>query len=71
MEVENSEIEMAIAVVKFINFIFRLIPEFNDTPAELQCFIDAINLGNANVSEYADSAMQVVKSKLKGTARNN
>ncbi len=62
--------EMAITVIEFINFATRTIPEFDGTPADLQRFIDAVNLVNANVGEFVGSAVEVVKSKLKGTARN-
>ncbi len=71
----NSEIEIidedeTMTVIEFINFATRAIPEFNGTPSELQRFIDAVNLVKANVGTYELTAVEVVKTKLKDSARN-
>lgn len=69
-EDENNFEEMAITVIDFINFASKTIPEFDGTPKDLQRFLDAVNLVKANVGENEVSAVEVVKTKLKGTARN-
>lgn len=69
-EEKSSEDEMAKSAIEFINFATKTIPEFDGSPAELQRFVDAVNLVNKNVGEFVESAIEVVKSKLKGTARN-
>lgn len=50
---------MAITVIEFITFATRT-----------KRFIDAVNLVNANVGAFVVSAIEVVKSKLKGSATN-
>ncbi len=65
----DNSTEMA-GVIDFINFATRTIPEFNGTPAELQRFVDAVNLVKANVGENELSAVEVVKTKLKDPARS-
>lgn len=55
---EKTE-KMAITVIEFITFATRT-----------KRFIDAVNLVNANVGAFVVSAIEVVKSKLKGSATN-
>lgn len=64
-----SEDEMALTVVEFLNFATKIIPDFDGTYANLQSFIDGLNLANASVGTHGASLIELIKSKLKGTAR--
>lgn len=68
---KNFDEEMAtFTVIDFINFATKLIPEYDGSPSDKQRFIDAVNLVDKNVGAHMSSAVEVAKSKLKGTARN-
>lgn len=62
--------DMALTEIDFCNFATKTIPEFNGKPEELQRFIDALNLVKKNVTTFLGSAIEVIKTKLIGTARN-
>lgn len=69
-EQDDNNDEMALTVVEFLNFATKVIPEFDGSPANLQGFIDALNLVNASVGAHVASAVELIKTKLKGNARN-
>lgn len=66
----NINNEMATTTIQFLSFAGKTIPEFDGSPENLQRFTDALNLVNANVETHMNSAVQLAKTKLIGTARN-
>jgi len=60
---------MTLTAIHIINLATKVVPEYDGTPNELQRFIDAINLRNTSKDQFEDSAIEVIKTKLKGTAR--
>lgn len=65
----NTKI-MALTVVEFLTFASKLLPEFNGLPENLQSFLDALSLVHVNVGTHSATAVELVKSRLRGTARN-
>lgn len=58
------------SVTEFLGLAARLIPEFDGKPENLQSFIDALRLVDSVKETHEAVAVNVVKTKLKGTARN-
>lgn len=57
-------------VAQFLAFASRIVPEFDGTYANLQSFIDALNLANASVGAHVVSYVAFIKSRLKINARS-
>ena len=68
---EDNNIEDKMTTpIDFLNFASKIIPEFDGSPENLQRFIDALNLVKENVGTNEKSAVSLIKTKLKGIARN-
>lgn len=63
-------VTMPQTIVEFLSTAARLIPEFDGRPENLQSFIDALNLVESIKDTHETSAVSLIKTKLKGTARN-
>ncbi|XP_041448638.1 uncharacterized protein LOC121404090 [Drosophila obscura] len=68
-EHQNSN-TMAQSVVEFLNTACKLIPEFDGKAENLQSFLDALTLVDSIKGVHDIQAVAIVKTKLKGTARN-
>jgi len=66
---ENSN-NMAQTVTQFLCNAAKLLPDFDGKPENLQSFLDAIELVELIKETHEAVAVNLVKSKLKGTARN-
>lgn len=68
---EIEEDEMATqTVVEFVNMATRLIPDFDGRPENLRSFLDALSLVEALKGAHEAVAVTLIKTKLKGNARN-
>lgn len=68
---EIIEDEMATqTVVEFVNTATRLIPDFDGRPENLRSFLDALSLVNELKGTHEAVAITLIKTKLKGNARN-
>lgn len=63
-------VTMPQTIVEFLSTAARLIPEFDGRPENLQSFVDALNLVESIKDTHETSAVSLIKTKLKGTARN-
>ncbi|KAI8117967.1 hypothetical protein CVS40_10305 [Lucilia cuprina] len=61
---------MTQTVVEFLNTASKLIPDFDGSAENLQSFLDALNLVGTIRENHEAVAIQLVKTKLRGTARN-
>lgn len=62
--------DMPQTVTEFLGLAAKLVPEFDGKPENLQAFIDALNLLETIKETHEAVAVNVIKTKLKGTARN-
>jgi len=62
--------QMAQTVVEFIKLATSLIPEFDGKPENLQSFLDSLNLLDTLKGTHELTAISLIKTKLKGHARN-
>jgi len=62
--------KMAQTVAQFLNNASKILPEFDGKAENLQSFIDAISLLELIKDSHEAVAVNLVKTKLKGTARN-
>lgn len=67
---EFEEDNMTQTVVEFINTATRLIPEFDGKPENLRSFLDALSLLDTLKDTHEAVAINLIKTKLKGNARN-
>lgn len=57
--------------IEIINFANKIIPtEYDGTPEKTQLFIDALTLLNDNVGNYMGTAVNFIKTRLNGKARD-
>lgn len=56
--------------VEFLKLASSLIPEFDGKAADLQGFIDALNLVDSLKGSHEEIAVSLIKTKLKGYARS-
>lgn len=56
--------------VEFLNTASKLIPDFDGKTENLQSFLDSLNLVDSIQETHEQVAVELVKTKLKGTARN-
>lgn len=62
--------EAANAKSQWINAYSKVIPEFDGTPENMARFVDACELVDDNVGIYMETAVRLMKTKLRGTARS-
>ncbi|XP_060665628.1 uncharacterized protein LOC132797895 [Drosophila nasuta] len=68
--IEQKPAIMAQTNIEFINTASRLIPEFNGKAENLRSFIDALEIIKEIQGAHELLAVSLIKTKLKGTARN-
>lgn len=56
--------------IEFLQTVTRILPDFDGKPENLQSFIDALNIVETIKDTHETLAVNVVKTKLKGAARN-
>ncbi|XP_037930617.1 uncharacterized protein LOC119665468 [Teleopsis dalmanni] len=61
---------MSQTMIEFLNTAAKLIPEFDGKAENLRTFIDALRLVQSLMSSHEATAVNLIKTKLKGTARN-
>lgn len=66
----QRETKMTQTVVEFLSTASRLIPDYDGRPDNLQSFIDALCLVDSIKESHEAVAINLVKTKLKGAARN-
>lgn len=66
----NNIINMPQTNVEFLNTASKLLPDFDGKPENLQSFIDALTLVESIKDTHESLAINLVKTKLKGTSRN-
>lgn len=69
-EIRTTNTNMTQTVVEFLNTASKLIPDFDGRAENLQSFLDALNLVDSIKGNHDAVAVNLVKTKLKGTARN-
>jgi len=62
--------EMAQTVTEFIKLATSLLPEFDGKPENLQSFLDSLDLLDTLKGTHEPTAISLIKTKLKGHARN-
>lgn len=73
LEEENPEIEIEImpqTVVEFLNTASKLIPDYDGKYENLRSFLDALSLVTTIKDTHEAVAISLIKTKLKGNARN-
>lgn len=74
--ITNSEIEseeegeMTQTVVEFLSTAAKLVTEFDGKPENLRSFLDSLKLVEVIKGEHETVAVSLIKTKLKGNARN-
>ncbi|XP_017474117.1 PREDICTED: LOW QUALITY PROTEIN: uncharacterized protein LOC108364783 [Rhagoletis zephyria] len=69
-ETEIKLYKMTQTVVDFINTATRLMPDFDGKPENLRSFLDALSLIETLKGDHETVAINLIKTKLKGNARN-
>lgn len=67
---EVRTINMAMSQVEFLKLASSLIPEFSGKSENLQSFIDALSLVDSLKGTHEATAVNLIKTKLKGHVRN-
>lgn len=67
---EEKIVNMSLSVTEFIGLITKIIPEFDGKFTNLQSFFDALDLVESIKETHENIAVNVIKTKLKGSARN-
>lgn len=67
LEIGNN---MAQTIIEFINTATRLIPDFDGKHENLRSFLDALSLVETIQGNHEAVAINLIKTKLKGNARN-
>lgn len=62
--------DMALTVVEFLGLASKILPEFDGKSENLRSFLDALALLDTVKGTHESVAVELVKTKLKGTARN-
>lgn len=66
----EDNINMPQTAIEFLSIASRLLPDYDGRPDNLQSFIDALYLVDSIKETHEAVAINIVKTKLKGTARN-
>lgn len=66
----GDKIKMAQTVIEFLNTASKLICDFDGKPENLRTFLDSIQLVDSLKGTHEQVAVSIIKTKLKGTARN-
>lgn len=66
----KTDTKMTLTNIEFQSYAGRIIPEYDGSPAELTRFVDALELVEENVTTFEATAIKLIKTKLKGEARN-
>lgn len=61
---------MAQTVTQFLGLASKILPDFDGKPENLQSFLDALALVDSVKDAHEQVAINLIKTKLKGTARN-
>lgn len=61
---------MALTVTQFLGLASKLLPDFDGKPENLQSFLDALALVDSIKETHEQVAINLIKTKLNGTARN-
>lgn len=69
-DIANEAGNMTQSVTDFLGLATRVIPDFNGSSENLQSFLDALDLIDSVKETHKQIAVRVIKTKLKGTARN-
>lgn len=67
---EETDVKMVLSALDFLNFASKIIPDFDGKPENLQRFVDAIDLATSQVETHENILINLIKTKLVGTARN-
>lgn len=62
--------KMAQTVTQFLGLASKLLPDFDGKPENLQSFLDALALVESMMETHEQVAVNLIKTKLKGTSRN-
>lgn len=65
----GTTINMPQSITEFLGLASRLLPDFDGQPENLQSFVDALNLVDSIKDTHEAVAVNVIKTKLKGSAR--
>lgn len=66
----SEDPKMPQTIVEFLNFASKIIPDFDGKPENLRSFLDALTLLDSVKDVHELVAVNLIKTKLKGTARN-
>lgn len=66
----SKDLKMAQTVVDFLSTASRLICDFDGKPENLRTFLDSLQLVDSLKGTHEQVAVSLIKTKLKGTARN-
>lgn len=69
-EINFEDTKMTQTVVEFLNTASKLISDFDGKPENIRSFIDSLSLVNSIKGEHESVAISLIKTKLKGNARN-
>lgn len=67
---QTTNIKMTQTIVEFLNTASRLITDFDGRSENLQSFVDSLALVDTIKGAHEASAVSLIKTKLKGNARN-
>lgn len=62
--------DMALTIVEFLGLASKILPAFDGKSENLRSFLDALTLLNSVKGTHESVAVELIKTKLKGTARN-
>lgn len=65
----EETINMRQSSTEFLGLASRLLPDFDGQPENLQSFVDALNLVDSIKETHEAVAVNVIRTKLKGSAR--
>lgn len=69
-ETSERTIKMTQTVVEFLNTASKLITDFDGKPENLRTFLDSLQLVDTLKGTHEQVAVSLIRTKLKGTARN-
>lgn len=61
--------KMPQTITEFLGLASRILPDFDGKPQNMQSFIDALNLVNSLKEDHETVAVNLIKTKLKGSSR--
>lgn len=68
--VDDKEATMPQTITEFLGLASKLLPDFDGKPENLRSFLDALTLLDSVKDTHEAVAINLIKTKLKGTARN-